>query len=110
MTRDQIEQLRPYHSTDAFRYLRGFAVVPFGARDIVVTTRGPGGFGGCLPQVYVDGNRMFVRSPEDQADALETVPAENIEAIEAYQGAASIPPEYNATGSVCGVLLIWTRS
>jgi hypothetical protein len=110
MTRDRIEQLRPYHATDIFRYMPGFAVVPSGTRNIVVATRGPGGFGGCLPQVYIDGNRMFVRSARDQADALETIPPENIEAIEAYQGAASIPPQYNATGSVCGVLLIWSRT
>ena len=109
ITRDQIERLPAYHTTDIFRYMRGFAVVPSKARDIVVATRGPGGFGSCLPQVYVDGNRMFVHSEDDQANALETVPPENVEAIEAYQGAATIPAEYNMTGSVCGVLLIWTR-
>jgi hypothetical protein len=109
MTRDRIEQLHAFHATDIFRDMRGFAVVPSGSRDIVVTTRGPGGFGSCLPQVYIDGNKMFVRSERDQADALESIPPENIEAIEGYQGAASIPAEYNMTGSVCGVLLIWTR-
>ncbi|HEV7590546.1 MAG TPA: carboxypeptidase regulatory-like domain-containing protein [Longimicrobium sp.] len=109
MTRDQIEQLHAYHATDIFRWMRGFAVIPSGSRDIVVTTRGPGGFGSCLPHVYVDGNRMFVRNAREQADALEAVPTDNIEAVEGYQGAASIPAEYNMTGSVCGVLLIWTR-
>jgi hypothetical protein len=109
MTRDQIAQLHAYHATDIFRNMRGFAVIPSGSRDIVVTTRGPGGFGSCLPHVYVDGNRMFVRNAREQADALEAVPTDNIEAVEGYQGPATIPAEYNATGSVCGVLLIWTR-
>jgi hypothetical protein len=109
MTRDQIAQLNAYHATDIFRWMRGFMVIPSGPSNIVVTTRGPGGFGSCLPQVYLDGNRMFMRGARDQADALEAIPIDNIEAVEAYQGAASIPAEYNATGSVCGVLLIWTR-
>jgi hypothetical protein len=109
MTRDEIAQLHAYHATDIFRWMRGFAVIPSGSRDIVVTTRGPGGFGSCLPHLYIDGNRMFVSNAREHADALEAVPPENIEAIEGYQGAATIPAEYNATGSVCGVLLIWTR-
>ena len=109
MTRDRIEQIHSYRATDIFRYLPGFAVNTNGQRDFVVATRGPGGFNGCVPQVYIDGNKMFMRNIRDQADALESVPPENIEAVETYQGAASIPPEYNTTGSACGVLLIWTR-
>jgi len=109
MARDEIARLNPYHATDIFRYMRGFAVIPNGWRDIVVTTRGPNGFGSCLPHLYLDGNRMFARNAQEQADALEAIPTDNIEAVEGYQGAATIPAEYNVTGSVCGVLLIWTR-
>lgn len=107
MTRDQIEHLHAYHTTDIFRYARGFKVVPSGSRDIVVSSRG--GITSCIPQVYVDGIRMAVRRAQDQADALESVPTDNIEAIEAYQG-ATVPPEFNVNGTACGVLLIWTRS
>ena len=110
MTRDEIVRIHAYHATDIFRNMRGFAVIPSGPRDIVVTTRGPNGFGSCLPQLYVDGNRMFFRNAREQADALEAIPTDNIEAVEGYQGAASIPAEYNLTGSACGVLLVWTRS
>jgi hypothetical protein len=35
---------------------------------------------------------------------------DDIEAIEAYQGPASIPAEYNPLGNACGVILIWTRN
>jgi hypothetical protein len=109
MTRDEIARLHAFHATDVFRNMRGFAVIPSGPRDIVVTTRGPGGFGSCLPHLYLDGNRMFARNAQEQADALDAIPSDNIEAVEGYQGAATIPAEYNTTGSVCGVLLIWTR-
>jgi hypothetical protein len=106
MTRDQIEHLHAFHTTDIFRYTRGFRVETSGPRDIVVSSRG--GIGACLPHVYVDGIRMAMRKATDQADALESVPVDNIEAVEAYQG-VTVPPEYNLNGTSCGVLLIWTR-
>jgi hypothetical protein len=106
MTRDQIERFRPYHLQEAFRYMRGFSVNHSRTHDIVVATRG--GIGNCVPHVYLDGNRMLMRRPEDQADALESIPPENVEAIEAYQGPATIPAEYNLNGT-CAVILVWTR-
>lgn len=106
MTRDQIEHLRPYHLQEAFRYMRGFAVNTERSHEIVVATRG--GIVSCVPHVYLDGVRMLMRRPEDQADALESVPPENVEAIEAYQGPATIPAEYNLNGT-CAVILVWTR-
>lgn len=106
MTRDQIERFRPYHLQEAFRYMRGFAVSTARSHDIVIATRG--GIGNCVPHVYLDGIRMAMRRPEDQADALESIPPENVEAIEAYQGPATIPPEYNLNGT-CAVILVWTR-
>jgi hypothetical protein len=33
----------------------------------------------------------------------------DLEGMEVYRSAAEIPPEYNATGSACGVILLWTR-
>ena len=106
MTRDQLERLRPYHLQGAFRYMRGFTVDTYRSHDIVVATRG--GIGSCVPHVYLDGNRMIMRRAEDQADALESIPPENVEAIEAYQGPATIPAEYALNGT-CGVILVWTR-
>lgn len=34
---------------------------------------------------------------------------DRVEAIEVYRGAGEAPVEFNATGSLCGVLIIWTR-
>jgi len=106
MTRDQLERMRPYHLQEAFRFMRGFSVNRERSHDIVVATRG--GITSCVPHVYIDGNRMLMRRVEDQADALESIPPENVEAIEAYQGPATIPAEYALMGT-CGVILVWTR-
>jgi hypothetical protein len=109
MTRQRLDELRPYRTAEAFRYMRGFMVVPRGSADIVVGTRGGSLRGGCLPSVFIDGMMMFVMNARDQADAINMVSPDDIEAIEAYQGAASVPAQYNPTGSACGVILIWTR-
>ncbi|HKP74615.1 MAG TPA: carboxypeptidase regulatory-like domain-containing protein [Longimicrobiaceae bacterium] len=110
MTRQRLDEIRPFRTADAFRYMRGFMVRPSGMQDIVTTTRGPVSLhGGCVPSVYIDGMRMFIREARDQADALNMVWPDDIEAIEAYQGPASIPAEYNPMGTACGVILIWTR-
>jgi hypothetical protein len=106
MGREQLERIRPVHTIDAFRYMRGFMVLPAGAHQVVAGTRG----GGCLPNVYIDGAQMFVGDERDQEQALAMVSPDDIEGIEAYQGPASIPAEYNPLGSVCGVILIWTRA
>lgn len=81
----------------------------------------------CPPHIYVDGAR-FIIEPETVTRGIfeGTVPrrargramapgygidelsADMIAAVEAYTSAAQVPPEYNMTGSVCGVVLIWT--
>jgi len=111
MTRQRLDEIRPFRTADAFRYMRGFMVRPVGMQDVVMSNRGPVGLGsgGCVPAVYIDGMRMFIHEARDQADALNIVWPDDIEAIEAYQGPASIPAEYNAMGNACGVILIWTR-
>jgi hypothetical protein len=112
MARDRIDQLQPYRTTDIFRYMRGFMVVPagHGARWMVVSSRGPVSLStrACVPKVYVDG-MLTAPTAADQADILELVPPQDLEAVEAYSGAATIPAEYNPTGSACGVILLWTR-
>jgi hypothetical protein len=102
--RDRLDQIRPARAVEAFRHMRGFKVLPRGPHQVVMDNRG----GGCLPQVYIDGTKMMVTNARDQAQALNMASPDDIEAIEAYLGPA-IPVEYNPVGSVCGVILIWTR-
>jgi hypothetical protein len=44
------------------------------------------------------------------AFTIDHIPPEMIEAIEVYRGAAEIPIEYRTAGSLCGVVLIWTKT
>jgi hypothetical protein len=110
MTADRIEQLKPMRTYELFRYMRGFKVQLTRTGWVVVGTRGTGLSENCVPRVFLDG--MAVTSSDDVREemaALDMISPENILAVEVYQGAASIPAEYNQTGSACGVLLIWTR-
>lgn len=110
MTSDRIELLHPLRTADIFRYMRGFMVRQTSAGPVVIGTRG-GGLGTyCVPIVYLDGAALVSGSIRDQHDALDMVPPDDILAVEAYQGVADIPAEYNPTGSACGVILIWTRA
>lgn len=61
----------------------------------------------CTPAVYLNGV-VLGRSFADASDVLNTLTPEQIEGIEAYPSAASVPAQYNQTGSSCGVILIWT--
>jgi hypothetical protein len=58
--------------------------------------------GDCVIAVYVDG------VPYSDND-LNKFQVPEYAAVEFYAGAASVPPEFNKTGSACGVLLFWTR-
>lgn len=65
----------------------------------------------CWPRIYLDGTvveRGGFREPLGAFDAL--VRANNVEGIEVYSSPAEIPVQYGgATGSACGVYLIWTK-
>ena len=74
----------------------------FPVRCFATSSRG-GGIG-CPLDVYLDG----IMVNKDDRD-LERMRADQFGGIEAYVGAATIPPLYNKTGSACGVLLLWTR-
>lgn len=63
------------------------------------------GGGPCDYEVYLDGNRIATMDARD----LQVMKVNEIGAVEAYMGAASVPQQYNATGSACGVLLFWSR-
>jgi hypothetical protein len=45
----------------------------------------------------------------DDNDVDQILSVNEIEAAEAYASAATIPAEFNRTGSVCGVIAVWTR-
>lgn len=85
------------------------------SREVVVFTRSSsagalrraqtGGGEHCLPQLYVDGN--LVTYGDQGMNSL--VQPEQVEAIEVYSSPSQLPPEYRSSGSVCGVIVVWTR-
>jgi hypothetical protein len=58
--------------------------------------------GSCPLDVYING----IISPDND---LEKLPVNEFAGVELYHGGASIPIQYNKTGSSCGVLLFWYR-
>ena len=58
--------------------------------------------GACEIDVYIDG---IVVTDND----LQKLNVNEFAAIEYYAGSATIPPQYNRTGSSCGVMLFWSR-
>ena len=58
--------------------------------------------GSCPLDVYING----VISPDND---LEKLAVNEFAGVELYLGGASIPIQYNKTGSSCGVLLLWLR-
>ncbi|HEY5219342.1 MAG TPA: carboxypeptidase-like regulatory domain-containing protein [Gemmatimonadaceae bacterium] len=65
----------------------------------------------CFATIYIDGVLRFVGpdSPSNPPPDLNELNADDFAGAEYYPGGASVPAEYNATGSSCGVLLLWTR-
>jgi hypothetical protein len=61
--------------------------------------------GHCDYDIYLDGNKV---STADYRD-LQVIKVSEIGAVEAYMGPASMPIQYNATGSSCGAILFWSR-
>lgn len=56
----------------------------------------------CEIDVYVDGVQVFDND-------LEKFRVDQFAAVEFYPGGASIPAQFNKTGSACGILLFWSR-
>jgi hypothetical protein len=61
----------------------------------------------CLPRLFVDGTRVTY---DFQNDIDSVVSPNQVEALEIFRGPSEIPPQYNDNNSMCGVVLIWTRT
>jgi hypothetical protein len=102
ITRDKIEQLRPFQVTDLLRTVPGLQVLPsmraFG--NVVRTIEG------CTPAVYLDGSR-FPLMGESIDDLVNPM---SLEGIEVYTHAAEVPAEFQGPFANCGVIALWTRT
>jgi hypothetical protein len=110
MTGEMIDQVRPTRTIDLFRRIRGYNVsYDRRGNPFLVNTRGTAGLACSSTLVFLDGMLATSRSVSPAA-AFEMIPPESIAGIEAYAGPATIPAQYNVTGSACGVILLWTRT
>ena len=110
-TRSEIEERNPIVITDLSRGVPGVTLTQ---SDFSVqirfsrAMRGLGGGTGCSsPLIYVDG--AFAGGAGDYVNLDNLVIPNQVEAIEVYKGPSQIPPQFNMTGSACGVIVIWTR-
>jgi len=99
-TREQIQKIQPRTMSDLMRRVPGANV--FSGRAGMGSANFRGGQVNCPVQFYIDGTmaHQFL---------IDEVRPEDVEGIEIYRGAASIPPEYNKGTAICGVIVIWTR-
>jgi hypothetical protein len=124
LTREQIAEMNPRRTEDLLqRALAGAGM----SRTLRQSTAGVGGPGtanlpaqtfgnaqggqACLPVLYLDGLRMTqLNTPAGLSSELDQLVApEAIEGIEIYESISGLPVRYSPIGSVCGVILIWTR-
>ena len=106
LTREEIVQRDAHEFTELVRMIPSVSVQIRSGRPVVRFPR----FGqsalrsDCPPLYWVDGQRLENASPDE-------FPPNDIEAMEVYAGAATIPPQFapRMSSYTCGVIVIWTR-
>lgn len=99
LTREDILRTRPRFLSDLLRRVSGIQV---GSSLIRPNASIRTGGRSCPIQFFVDGALASDFN-------IDEVGADDVEGLEIYRGAATVPPMYNKGTSACGVILIWTR-
>jgi hypothetical protein len=66
----------------------------------------------CWVSVYIDGVLIYDASrtdPSVKPPDFSHMSTDTFAGVEFYAGGATMPPQFNATSSGCGTLLLWTR-
>jgi hypothetical protein len=63
----------------------------------------------CYPDVYLDGANVYSYGKMMPLFDVNLIGTNNVSAVEFYVGASQTPSQYAKVGSVCGVVLIWTK-
>ena len=126
LTRAELAKLENVAFYNVIRQMNGVAITPSGATNAqwVTSARPRPGAGRepsevdslmrsartkCYSNVYVDRMLMYSGKHKEPLFDLTMIPTSQIEAVEWYSGAASLPMEYNRGDVRCGVLVIHTR-
>lgn len=103
ITRDQLERMRVRSLSDVLRRVGGIHVGSDSRGLPPARIRGQQTIaGGCPIQYFVDGVATFAMN-------IDEVRPGDVEGIEIYRGAASIPAAFKRGTASCGVILLWTR-
>lgn len=104
LTRDEIEDKKAHDFVGLVRMFPGVNIVNSGGRAEVRLRQE--GRGDCPPLYWLDGMKV-------EAASAEYFPPNTLEAVEVYNGTATIPlqfqPRPNAPQKTCGVIVIWTH-
>lgn len=104
VTARDIERRHPLLTTDLLFGVPGVRVTSVGSTnrvEIVRTDRLSGR--ACPPVYYIDGMRLT------DINLDEILIPESVAGIEIYRRASEIPVQFNAPGSACGVIVVWTK-
>lgn len=121
VTRNEFERWHPQEVTDIVRRMPSFLVLPNPTHgqtspsgmldtreyriEVSSRSRGPT-IPECPVELFLDG-RYLGNTADVDVDAV--LPVQALEAVETYSRPAQVPPEFNRTGSGCGVIALWTR-
>ena len=104
-THKQIMDASFFQFTDVFRQVPGMQVLFVDGQYTVVSGRGQVS-NGCLSAVFwVDGSRYDVTTSNLDDEFKPT----EIEAMEVYNGVASLPAQFQGPGASCGTVVVWTN-
>ena len=104
MTPEQIESRKAIQFTDLMTAVPGLRVQGTMGRMAVTSTRNAGR-AGCVT-IFVDNSKFQQMEPGD-LDSF--VKPEEVAAIEVYQAGASLPVEFQTSGSDCSAIVVWTK-
>jgi hypothetical protein len=106
VTADEIYKRNPVHIADMLQSVLSVKIVGdrIGVRKAFTRREIPGN-PLCPFQIFIDG-QIF----DESGDLSNAPPPGNVAGIEIYSGPATIPLEYKRHDTMCGIILIWTKS
>ncbi|MEP6690244.1 MAG: TonB-dependent receptor, partial [Gemmatimonadaceae bacterium] len=111
LTAEDIERRQPQSACSVFYTVPGLLVSQSRSRRGVssascsIAMRSASSMGSCAPIVYLDG--LPIAGGSSDLDLI--LRPDQVFGIEVYRGPAEIPARFNATGSSCGIILIWHK-
>jgi TonB-dependent starch-binding outer membrane protein SusC len=103
LTRDDLDAMRPRVLSDVLRRVGGIHVGSDSRGMPPARIRGQQTIAGACPiQYFVDGVLTYAMN-------IDEVRPGDVEGIEIYRGAASIPIMFRRGSASCGVIVLWTR-